>query len=116
MSARQSGPHALAGKKGQGVATRIPQAGRRRRRRTVTFVGEWYSRIARRRAKAKAQAAVARSILVIIWHLLAGPAARYAGLGYGFHPLAPGRAPGVGGCRWWAGWGHAAAVRGSARR
>ena len=29
--------------------------------------------------------AVARSILVIIWHLLSNPAARYAGLGYGYH-------------------------------
>ena len=38
-------------------------------------------RIARRRGKAKAQVAVARSILVIIWHLLADPAARYPDLG-----------------------------------
>jgi transposase len=41
--------------------------------------------IARRRGKAKAQVAVARSILVIIWHLIADPAARYTDLGYGYH-------------------------------
>ena len=38
-----------------------------------------------RRGKAKAQVAVARSILVIIWHLLSDPAARYADLGYGYY-------------------------------
>ena len=38
-----------------------------------------------RRGKAKAQVAVARSILVIIWHLLSGPDARYADLGYGYY-------------------------------
>ena len=37
--------------------------------------------VARRRGKAKAQVAVARSILIIIWHLLADPAARYTDLG-----------------------------------
>jgi transposase len=49
--------------------------------RTATFPGERYNRIARRRGKAKAQVAVARTILVIIWHLLADPAARYTELG-----------------------------------
>jgi transposase len=49
--------------------------------RTGTFLGERYRRIARRRGKLKALVAVARSILVIIWHLLADPAARYADLG-----------------------------------
>jgi len=48
---------------------------------TSTFLGERYRRIARRRGKAKAQVAVARSILIIIWHLLANPEARYADLG-----------------------------------
>ena len=49
--------------------------------RTGTFLGERYRRVARRRGKAKAQVAVARSILTIIWHLLADPAARYTDLG-----------------------------------
>ena len=53
--------------------------------RTATFLGERYSRIARRRGKAKAQVAVARSILVIIWHLLKDPAARFTDLGYGYY-------------------------------
>jgi transposase len=53
--------------------------------RTDTFLGERYQRIARRRGKAKAQVAVARSILVIIWHLLADPAARYTDLGYSYY-------------------------------
>jgi transposase len=48
---------------------------------TATFLGERYQRIARRRGKHKAQVAVARSILVIIWHLLADPAARFTDLG-----------------------------------
>src|ERR1035441_6138056 len=53
--------------------------------RTPTFLGERYGRIARRRGKAKAQVAVARSILVIIWHLLSDPAARYTDLGAGYY-------------------------------
>jgi transposase len=52
---------------------------------TATFLGERFARIARRRGKAKAQVAIARSILVIIWHLLADPHARYADLGPGYH-------------------------------
>jgi transposase len=48
---------------------------------TSTFLGERYRRIARRRGKAKAQVAVARSILIIIWHLLNDPTARYHDLG-----------------------------------
>jgi transposase len=53
--------------------------------RTATFPGERYGRIARRRGKATAQVAVARSILVIIWHLPADPAARFTDLGPGYY-------------------------------
>jgi transposase len=53
--------------------------------KTTTFLSERYARIARRRGGAKAQVAVARSILVIIWHLLADPAARYTDLGPGHY-------------------------------
>jgi transposase len=53
--------------------------------RTHTFLGERYHRIARRRGKAKAQVAIARSILVIIWHLLADPTTRFTDLGPGHH-------------------------------
>jgi transposase len=48
--------------------------------RSDTFLGERYRRIARRRGK-KAIVAVSRSILLIVWHLLADPDARYADLG-----------------------------------
>jgi len=53
--------------------------------RTGTFPGERYRRIVKRRGKLKALVAVARSILVIIWNLLASPAARHHDLGSGYH-------------------------------
>ena len=61
--------------------------------RTATFLGERYARIARRRGGAIAQAAVARSIMIIAWHLLADPAARYHDLGpdYCATPHQPGQ-------------------------
>jgi transposase len=85
--ARQSGPRTRHGKTGQGSTylrgylgqAAIGACG------TATFLGERYSRIARRRGKAKAQVAVARSILIIIWHLLADPAARFTDLGPGHY-------------------------------
>jgi transposase len=53
--------------------------------RTDTFLGERYRRIARRRGTKKAIVAVGRSILVIVWHLLADPQAHYHDLGAGFY-------------------------------
>ena len=52
---------------------------------TNTFLGERYRRLVKRRGKLKALVAVARSILVIVWHLLADPAARYSDLGADFY-------------------------------
>jgi transposase len=49
--------------------------------RTDTFLGERYRRIVKRRGKLKALVAVARSILVIVWQLLADSTARYHDLG-----------------------------------
>ncbi len=49
--------------------------------RTDTFLGERYRRIARRRGKNRAIVAVGRSILVIVWHLLADEETRYTDLG-----------------------------------
>jgi transposase len=49
--------------------------------RTDTFLGERYRRIARRRGKKRAIVAVGRSILVIVWHLLADQHTRYTDLG-----------------------------------
>lgn len=49
--------------------------------RTDTFLGARYRRLARRRGKKRATVAVGRSILVIAWHLLADPGARFHDLG-----------------------------------
>lgn len=52
--------------------------------RTANRLGERYGPIARRPGKAKAQVTVALSILVIIWHLLADPAALASFVNSGF--------------------------------
>src|SRR5439155_25471669 len=52
--------------------------------KTDSFLGERYRRLVKRRGKLKALVAVARSILVIVWHLLADPTARYRDLGPDF--------------------------------
>jgi transposase len=80
---RQSGRKTTAGKAGKGnrylngILGEIAASAAR----TDTFLGERYRRIARRRGKRKALAAIARSILVIIYHLLADPEARFCDLG-----------------------------------
>jgi transposase len=53
--------------------------------KTDTFLGERYRRIARRRGKKRAIVAVGRSILVIVWHLLSDPEARFHDLGPDFY-------------------------------
>ena len=53
--------------------------------KTDTFLGERYRRIARRRGKKKAIVAIGRSILVIVWHVLADPDTRYHDLGGDFY-------------------------------
>jgi transposase len=53
--------------------------------RTNTFLGERYRRIVKRRGKGKALVAVARSILVIVWHLLANPDSTYFDLGADYY-------------------------------
>ena len=53
--------------------------------RTDTFLGARYRRIARRRGAKKAIVAVGRSILIIVWHLLSDPDARFHDLGAGFY-------------------------------
>jgi transposase len=49
--------------------------------RTDTFLGERYRRITKRRGKKRAVVAVGRSILVIVWHLLADDDASFTDLG-----------------------------------
>jgi len=53
--------------------------------KTDTFLGDRYRRLVKRRGKLKALVAVARSILVIVWHLLADPTARFHDLGADYH-------------------------------
>jgi transposase len=53
--------------------------------KTDTFLGERHRRLVRRRGRLKALVATARTILVIIWHLLADRAARYSDLGAGYY-------------------------------
>jgi transposase len=53
--------------------------------RTHTFLGERYRRVVKRRGKLKALVAVARSILVIVWNLLAHPGTQYQDLGPDYH-------------------------------
>jgi transposase len=84
---RQSGKKSTAGRAGKGnpwlngVLGEIAASASR----TDTFLGERYRRLARRRGKRKALAAIARSILVIIFHLLADPPARFLDLGPGYY-------------------------------
>ena len=84
---RQSGTKTSAGKAGKGnpylngILGEIAASAAR----TGTFLGERYRRLARRRGKRKALVAVARSILVIIFHLLANPEARFRDLGPDFY-------------------------------
>jgi transposase len=83
----QSGPVTRAGKTGKGnpyLKGALGEAAAAAAK-TDTFLGERYRRIVKRRGKLKALVAVARSILVIIWHLLANPAARFRDLGPDYH-------------------------------
>ena len=84
---RQSGKKTTSGKAGKGnpylngILGEVAASASR----TDTFLGERYRRLARRRGKRKALAAIARSILVIIFHLLADPEARFHDLGPDFY-------------------------------
>jgi hypothetical protein len=60
----------------------------RRPAKTDIFLGERYRRLVKRRGKLKALVAVARSILVIVWPLLANPTARFHDLGSATTPAA----------------------------
>jgi transposase len=85
--ARQSGPRNRKPKKGQGDAylkgycTQAANGAAN----TETFLGERLRRLSRRLGGNRAKCAVGRSILVIIWHLLSDPEARFADLGPDWH-------------------------------
>ena len=53
--------------------------------KTDTFLGARYRRLAKRMPKAKALAALERSILIIIFHLLSDPAATFNDLGADYY-------------------------------
>lgn len=86
-SARQSGARSRKPGKGQGNAylrgycTRAANGAAK----TDTFLGARLRRLSKRIGGARARCAVGRSILVIVWHLLKDPAARYADLGADWH-------------------------------
>ena len=71
----QSGPLTRGGKTGKGNPYLKGALGdaAAAAAKTNTFLGERYRRIVKRRGKLKALVAVARSILVIVWHLLDRP-------------------------------------------
>lgn len=88
--ANQSGPRKGRGKKGQGnsYARRLATAAGAGAARTDTFLGERHRRIRQRPGGGgwkKASCAVGRSVLVIVWHLLADPTARFTDLGPGHY-------------------------------
>ena len=83
----QSGPLTRGGKTGKGnpyLKGALGEAAAAAAK-TDTFLGERYRRIVKRRGKLKALVAVARSILVIVWHLLNDPTARFRDLGADYH-------------------------------
>ena len=83
----QSGPISRAGKTGKGnpyLKGALGEAAAAAAK-TNTFLGERYRRLVKRRGKLKALVAVARSILRIIWQLLADPTARFRDLGADYH-------------------------------
>jgi transposase len=88
--AHQSGPRKGRGKKGQGnsYARRLATQAGNGAANTGTFLGERHRRLRRRPGGGgwkKANCAVGRSILVIVWHLLSDPAARFTDLGPGHY-------------------------------
>jgi len=85
-TARQSGLRKGRGEKGHGntYAKRIAVLAAYAAANTDTFLGERFRHLSSRPGRGgrqKAGCAVARSILIIVWHLLNDPAARYRDLG-----------------------------------
>jgi transposase len=88
--AHQSGPRKGRGKKGKGNSylRRLLTQAAHGTANTDSFLGERHRRIRRRPGGGgwkKADVAVGRSILVIVWHLLNDPAARFTDLGPGHY-------------------------------
>src|SRR5579859_3591954 len=84
------GPRSGRGKKGHGntYAKRIAVLAAYAAANTDTSLGERFRRLSSRPGgggRKKAGCAVGRSILIIVWHLLNDPAARYRDLGPDWH-------------------------------
>jgi len=83
----QSGPRTRAGGTGKGnpylkgILGEVASAAAR----TDTFFGGRYRRLVRRRGRQRALVAIARSILVAVWHLLDDPNLRFVDLGADFY-------------------------------
>lgn len=83
----QSGPKSRGAKTGKGnpyLKGALGEAAAAAAR-TDTFLGARYRRLVKRMGKLKALVAIARSILVIVWHLLSDPNARFVDLGADFY-------------------------------
>ena len=91
----QSGPRAKPAATGKGnrYLKRRPRRGRGAAAKTDTFLGERYRRLVVAEASQSALVAIARSILVVVWHLLADPNARFNDLGSDFYEQAHRQGP-----------------------
>lgn len=83
----QSGPRSRSGKTGKGnrYLKRVLGDAAAAAAKTDTFLGARYRRLIKRTGKMKALVAIERSILVIVWHLLDDPNARFVDLGADFY-------------------------------
>ncbi|MGH8996394.1 MAG: IS110 family transposase [Acidimicrobiales bacterium] len=83
----QSGPRIRSGRTGKGnpYLKRVLGEAATAAAKTDTFLGERYRRLIKRMPKKKALVAIERSILIIIFHLLADPNARFVDLGADFY-------------------------------
>lgn len=83
----QSGPKRRGGRTGKGnpYLKGVLGEAANAAAKTDTFLGARYRRLVRRRGKSRALVAVARSILVIAWHLINDPTTRFVDLGADFH-------------------------------
>lgn len=83
----QSGPKSRSGATGKGnpYLKRVLGEAANSAAKTDTFLGASYRRLVKRMGKLKALVAIERSILVIVWHLLDDPNARFVDLGSDFY-------------------------------
>jgi transposase len=83
----QSAPRHRAAKTGKGVPyfKRVLGEAAAAAAKTNTFLGARYPRLVNDGANSMPLVGVVRSILTIVWHLLADPTARYHDLGADYH-------------------------------